>query len=168
MHSRMFVMAVVSLAAACGDDGGARRDDVDAAMADACVPGEVSFTLEQPANFACGENFMFSITATNNSCEPLVVQNGVLSAEVLTGDCVPAGDAVLGAETGPPIGTIPPGRTQTFYMFEGNPFCCTAPGCPATFDCDERFTVTLQTNYGEQVFTNDGRVSLGNCDEICP
>jgi hypothetical protein len=165
----MFVVAAVSLTCACGDDGGNRRDDVDAAVPDAaCMPGAVSFVLEQPADFACHENFTFMITATNNSCEPLVIQNGVLSAEVLTGDCVPAGDALLGAETGPPVGTIPPGQTQTFYMFDGNPFCCTSPGCPATFDCDERFTVTLQTSAGEQEFANDGHVSLGNCNEICP
>jgi len=48
-------------------------------------------------------------------------------------------------------------------------FCCTAPGpCPSPLECDETYTLTVQTPAGDISKDETVHLSLGGCDVVCP
>ena len=153
----MRALVVVSLAmTACGSDS-ARH------ILDACMNGSNSMTLAGPTSFACHEPYKATVTFTNDTCDPLVVTGIKLSAITTTGACVPPGDYTY------PGRTVAVGETSTVLDLTANPFCCTAPGpCPTPLECDETYTLTVQSAAGDISKSESVHLSLGGCDVVCP
>jgi hypothetical protein len=152
------IVVVSLLCGACNSDDGARH------IADSCVAnGSDSMTLAGPVTFACHEPYKATIGFTNNSCAPLAVTGVKLSAITTTGQCVPPGDYVY------PGKVVPAGATMTVLDLTANPFCCTSPGpCPDPLECDETYTLTVQSADGDISKTESVHLSLGGCDTVCP
>jgi len=152
-------IVVVSLVlGACNSDNGARH------IADSCVDGSDSMTLTGQASYVCHDPFKAQVTFTNNTCAPLAVTGVKLSAITTNGACVPPGDYVY-----PGNKVVAVGQTMTVLDLTGNAFCCTAPGpCPMPFECDETYTMTVQSAAGDISKTESVHLSLGGCTEVCP
>lgn len=45
---------------------------------------------------------------------------------------------------------------------------CGAPGCPAAFECDERFTFVVLTSAASLMQSPDMHLDLGGCSSVCP
>ena len=142
---------------ACGADNNVHH------LPDApCVPADPTIELTAPTTYACHDLFMTKVTITNNECEPLQVADVKLTGMVTNGPCTSANP---GTHAGTTIGT---GLSGVIDL-NGGAFCCTAPGpCPTPFQCDETFTITLDTQLGQIVKTEDAHLSLDGCTEICP
>jgi hypothetical protein len=152
----MRALVVVSLLGACGDDS-ARH------ILDACTNGSNAMTLGGPASFVCHAPFKAQVTFTNNTCDPLVVTGVKLSAITTTGACTPPGDYTY------PGKTVAVGETMTVLDLTARNFCCLAPGpCPDPLECDETYTLTVQSAAGDISKTESVHLSLGGCDEVCP
>ncbi|MEP6859028.1 MAG: hypothetical protein ABJE66_00310 [Deltaproteobacteria bacterium] len=152
----MRALFVVSLLGACGGDDTRH-------ILDACTNGSNSMTLSGPASFACHEPYKAQVTFTNESCTPLVVTGVKLSATTTTGACVPPGDYTY------PGRTVGIGETMTVLDLTARPFCCTAPGpCPDPLECDESYTLTVQSAAGDISKSETVHLSLGGCDVVCP
>jgi len=152
----MRAVIVVSLLGACGGDS-ARH------ILDACTNGSDSMTLTGQASYVCHDPFKAQVTFTNETCAPLVVTGVKLSAVTTTGACVPPGDYTYAGKT---VGV---GETMTVLDLTGNKFCCTAPGpCPDPLECDETYTLTVQSAAGDISKTESVHLSLGGCTEVCP
>ncbi|MEO6775580.1 MAG: hypothetical protein ABI467_21645 [Kofleriaceae bacterium] len=149
------VSLVASVLGACGDES-ARH------ILDACTNGSNSMTLAGQSSYVCHDPFKAQVTFTNDTCAPLVVTGVKLSAVTTTGACVPPGDYTY------PGRTVGVGETTTVLDLTGGKFCCTAPGpCPATLECDETYTMTVQSAAGDIAKTETVHLSLGGCDEVC-
>jgi hypothetical protein len=156
------VVFLVSLAA-CGSES-ARH------ILDSCVAsGSNAMTLTGQASYVCHDPFKAQVTFTNNSCDPIVVTGVKLSAITTTGACVPPGDYTY--PQGPNVGgTVAPGATMNVLNLTGGQFCCIAPGpCPDPFECDETYTMTVESAAGDLISkTESVHLSLGGCDQVCP
>jgi hypothetical protein len=151
------IVVVSLLCGACNSDDGARH------IADSCVAGgSDSMTLAGPVSFACHEPYKATIGFTNNSCAPLAVTGVKLSAITTNGACVPPGDYVY------PGKVVPSGATMTVLDLTANKFCCTGGTCPDPLECDETYTLTVQSADGDISKTESVHLSLGGCVEACP
>ncbi len=130
---------------------------------DACVPGAVTVSVVTPVTYACHEPFRATLAVANGSCAQLTVQSIAIAGTVTTGNCTPPGPGTFK----PTEATVEAGATTTILDFTGGNFCCTSPGCPASFQCDEHYTFTLTTSAGDLTATGDTHLSLDSCDEIC-
>lgn len=112
--------------------------------------------------FTCHQNYTANVMLTNNTCAPLVVQSVNLSAVTTTGQCVPPSAAMYAGST------VGAGQTTAVLDLKTNPFCCTSPGCPASFQCDETYTFDVVTASGTFTGSATTHLSLDSCDVICP
>lgn len=154
----MRAVVVVSLiAGACNNEDSTRH------ILDACTNGSNAMTLTGQVSYACHDPFKAQVGFTNNTCDPIVVTGVKLSAITTTGACTPPGDYTY------PGKTVAVGETLTVLDLTGNPFCCLAPGpCPTPLECDETYTLTVQTPAGDLSKTESVHLSLGGCDVVCP
>jgi len=60
------------------------------------------------------------------------------------------------------------GETALVLDLASGPFCCLAPGCPASLQCDEDFTFEVVTNAGSFKSVSSSHLSLDNCPTVCP
>lgn len=150
-------LLVSLLASACGSSNDSRH------IEDACVAGVNEATLTGPASYVCHDPFKSMVTFTNNTCASLKVTGVKLSAVTSSGACVPPGDYTY------PGNNVAAGGTMTVLDLTGGMFCCTAPGpCPTPFQCDETYTLTVQTPAGDITKTESVHLSLDGCDVVCP
>jgi hypothetical protein len=156
----MRALLLVVLLVACSSDDDVRH--VPDAPPDQCVDGEVTLATTTPAAYACHDPFTAKLTVTNGSCSPLEVQSVRVSAVVTSGACAPPGAGTF------PGATIAAGEEGTVLDLTGDAFCCTSPGCPAQFQCDETFTFDVMTSKGPLTATQAVHLSLDGCDVICP
>ena len=157
---RRFALVVITLAAACGDDGGVHH------LADApvCTQDRPTIAIVAPSTYACHEPFKSKVSLTNNGSCDLTVQDIKLTAEVTFGPCGPAGPG-----TYPPMTmVVQPGQTAVVLDLTSAPFCCTSPGCPSTLQCDETFRFEVTTNAGAISRVATAHLSLDGCDVVCP
>jgi hypothetical protein len=160
--TRLLLLAVLGVCAC--DAGGDAQATPDAAPApDACVPGAVTLQVTSPAAYACMEDFTAQLEVTNGACDQLTITGIHLAALVTAGPCGPPGPG----DYQPTVATLAAGATATVLDLTTGPFCCTAPGCPATLECDEQFTFTLSTSRGVLSGTADTHLSLGGCPTVC-
>jgi hypothetical protein len=152
-------LVVVVFVVACSDDGVRHVPD---APPDQCVDGQPTLAAVTPAAYACHDPFTAKLTVTNDTCAALEVQSVRLSAVVTSGQCAPPGAGMF------PGSTIAAGQTGTVLDLTGDAFCCTSPGCPASFQCDETFTFDVMTSKGPLSATQAVHLSLDGCDVICP
>lgn len=151
---------VVSILAACGNNGDSRK------IADACVAGgsnTMTFT-ESMATYACHEPFKGVVTFTNNSCDPISVTGITIHTDLVSGSCdIPAD------YTYQPQGssTVAVGATAKVLDLTASDYCCKTNACPATFDCDETYTMTVMTSDGNVSASQNVHLTLGGCDVIC-
>ncbi len=115
-----------------------------------------------PTAYACHDPFKLKIDLTNNSCAAVRVQDIKLTGVVTSGACSPPGPGNF------PAFTVAPSATSAILDFTGGPFCCIAPGCPASFQCDEQYTITIDTPQGPITKQTTAHLSLDNCNQICP
>jgi hypothetical protein len=157
--SRSGLRAAVALAlvVAAGCDRGPT-------FADACTPGAVTVQLTSPAAYFCHDPFKATVEVTNGSCDAITIQGITISASVVSGTCAPPADATLP----PDVTTVAPGATVTVLDFTGAAFCCTSPGCPTPYQCDEELGFTVDTSAGPLVGGAATHLDLGGCTELCP
>ncbi len=150
-------LLLVSLIASCSSNDDSRH------IEDACVAGVNESTLTGPASYACHDPFKSLVTFTNNTCAPLQVTGVKIHAITTSGACTPPGDYTYAGTT------VAAGDTMTVLDLTGNQFCCIAPGpCPTPLECDETYTLTVQTPAGDISKTETVHLSLGGCDTVCP
>jgi len=155
MTRALFLVSL--LASACGSSNDSRHID------DACVAGVNTSMLTGPATYACHDPFKSLVTFTNNTCAPLKVTGVKIHAITTSGACMPPGDYTYAGTT------VPAGSEMTVLDLTGNMFCCTAPGpCPSPLECDETYTLTVQTPAGDISKDETVHLSLGGCDVVCP
>jgi hypothetical protein len=87
-----------------------------------------------------------------------------LTGMVTSGQCGPAAPGTYPAKTM----LLRPHESGVVLDLTAGAFCCLAPGCPATFQCDESFTFDITTNAGVFSKTVSAHLSLDGCDVICP
>jgi hypothetical protein len=134
-------------------------------ITDSCVSGG-SNTLEvtTASSYACHAPFMASFTVTNASCEDLTITSAEVTGVVTGGDnCTPPPDSMY-----PHMKTVPAGSTEDVFDLTGGMFCCFEMDCPASFQCDESYTFTLQTSQGVLSAMGSAHLDLDGCDVICP
>jgi hypothetical protein len=153
--SRLLAIAVI---AACGTDPVHHLPDAQClqAIADYVV------ATTMPGSFACHDPFKLKIDLTNNSCAGVRIEDVKLSGVVTSGACTPPGATMF-----PPF-TVAQSATSSIVDFTGGPFCCFKMNCPASFQCDEQYTITIDTPQGPITKTTTAHLSLDNCDVICP
>ncbi len=153
--SRVLAIAVI---AACGNDTVHHLPDAP------CLQQLTDYVVAttMPASFACHDPFKLKIDLTNNSCAGVRIEDVKLSGAVTSGACTPPGPTMF------PAFTVAQSATSSIVDFTGNPFCCRAPGCPASFQCDEQYTITIDTPQGPITKTTTAHLSLDGCDQICP
>jgi hypothetical protein len=127
-----------------------------------CTPVDPTIDVVAPTSYACHDPFKTKVTLTNSTCEPLVVSDVKLTAMITNGPCAPA---TAGMYPGQTVGV---GLSNTVLDLTTGPFCCTPGACPTPFQCDETFTVTVDTPLGPLVKTETAHLSLDGCPEICP
>jgi len=155
----MRIAAVLVLVAACGNDSRVHH------LPDApCTPGAAPVMIVAPAAYACHDPFKSKVSITNNSCEPLEIQQITGTAMVTTGVCTPPGPATFV----PLKTTVAVGQTTVVLDLTGNTFCCLAPACPTPLQCDEDFTFNVVTNAGTFSSVSTAHLSLDGCTVICP
>ena len=154
-----FALAVV-LGSACGDDSRVHH------FGDAppCTASPSPVEIVAPTAYACNEPFKSKVSITNTSCEPLTIQTVKLSAAVTSGQCGAAGPGMYPSRQM----TLAPAETAVLLDLTAGPFCCTSPGCPATFQCDEAFTFMVVTNAGTFTKVVSSHLNLDGCGVICP
>jgi len=153
------VVLLVSLVA-CGGSDTSRH------ILDSCSPGgSNSMALTGQASYVCHDPFKAKVTYTNNTCDPVVITGIKLSATTTSPGCTPPGDYTYQPNV---TGTVMPGTTATVLDLTGNSFCCFNMACPATFDCDEDYTMTVLTAGGDLSQMESVHLTLGGCDTICP
>jgi hypothetical protein len=150
---------LVSALAACGDDGVHHLAD-----APPCTPTASTVEVTGPATYACQQPYMAKVSLTNNSCAPMTVSAVKLSAAVTSGQCGPSGAGMYQ----PKQAKLAAGETAVVLDLTGGTFCCLAPGCPATLQCDEAFTFEAVTNAGSFSGVESSHLSLDGCPTICP
>ncbi|MFT3697003.1 MAG: hypothetical protein QM831_27930 [Kofleriaceae bacterium] len=159
MIKRLLLVAVLG---ACGSSDDSRH------IMDACVAsGSNSVSVTGPATYACHDMFMTKVTYTNNSCDPVNVTGVSIHGEITSGsNCTPSADY-----TYPVSMIVQPGETATVLnLTNGNPYCCTAPGpCPTPYQCDEDYTLTVNTGLATQMLSGSESVhlSLDGCTVTC-
>ena len=149
-------LGLASVAACSGDNGVHHFADAP------CNPTANMIEVVTPTAYACHEPFKAKVTVTNDSCTSLTVQDVKITAMVTAGQCSPAGPGTY------PGTTIPNGQSGVALDLTSGPFCCLSPGCPASFQCDEVFTYTIDTSEGVLSKSQLAHLSLDNCSEICP
>jgi hypothetical protein len=153
----LVVVAFAHLLAACGDDGGG-------APVDACTPGAVTAEVTSPATYACMEPFHAAVSVTNGTCASITVRSIMIGAQVTAGVCGASGPGSYQPSTA----TVPAGATVEVLDLTTAPFCCGAPGCPATLECSETFTFTVDTTAGVVTDSVSSDLDLGGCSTVCP
>lgn len=151
---------VLVLLLSCGDDGGVHH------FGDAppCTVSPSPVEIVAPTAYACNEPFKSTVSITNTSCAPLTVQTVKLTAAVTTGQCGPAGAGMYM----PKQKMLAPSESAVVLDLTSGPFCCTAPGCPATLQCDESFTFEVVTNAGSFTKVVSSHLNLDGCNVVCP
>jgi hypothetical protein len=151
------VCALLAATAACGDDDTKRR-------ADACAPGTSTLQVMTPTSYVCHAPFTAQFSVTNASCDELTISQVIVTGTVTAGaSCVPPPDSTYT----PMVKQVPAGSTTEVFDLMGGKFCCTAPGCPASFSCDETYTLSVVTSSGTLTTTANAHLDLDGCDEIC-
>lgn len=153
-----FASAVTLVLAACGSDPIHHLGDA------ACVQQLTDYTvaLTTPTAYSCHDPYKAKLALANESCGSLGVTDIKIVGVVTTGQCSPPGPGTF------PGSVIAAGKSSTILDFTGGPFCCIAPGCPASFQCDEHYTFTIDTPQGPITKAQDVHLSLDSCNEICP
>lgn len=145
----------VAVLTGCGDDG--------AAPPDACVSGSVTAQVTSPSMYACMEPFRAAVRVTNDTCAPITVRSIMVAGVVTAGVCSPPGPGSYQ----PATATVAAGATVEVLDLSTGPFCCGAPGCPATLMCSETFTFTVDTTAGVVTDTASADLDLGGCSVVC-
>jgi len=159
--ARSILLAVVLTG--CGDDAESAVDASAETEVVPCVDEPVTLTVNSPSTYACGMAFAATVSVGNGSCKPITVQEVELTAAVTQGAC----EAAAPASYPPATASIGAGKTVVVLDLATGPFCCGAPGCPATFECDETFTFAVTTSVGVLTLSADAHLSLGGCGEVC-
>jgi hypothetical protein len=133
-------------------------------LVDACVEKEVTMQVTSPATYGCHQPFQAKIQVTNGSCAQIQIQSVMVAGSVTSGTCGAPGP---GTYT-PLVTSIESGQTATVLDLNGSEFCCGAPGCPAQFQCDERYTFQVQTSAAGLMQSVDTHLDLGGCPSVCP
>jgi hypothetical protein len=150
-------LLLLTMLVACGGD-----DNVHHLPDAPCVPADPTIELMAPTTYACHDLFTTKVTVTNSTCAPLQVEDVKVTGVVTNGSCTPPGPGTF------PGSTIGTGLSGVIDV-NGGAFCCFAPGpCPTPFQCDETFTITLDTPAGPLVKTENAHLSLDACDVVCP
>ena len=123
----------------------------------------VTVAVTSPATYLCHEPYKAKLVLTNGSCASVTVQNIAISGMVTAGACSPPGPGNFN----PVVSTVAAGQSVTILDTTTGPFCCTSPGCPASFQCDERFTLVVTSSAGMLTTTNMSHLSLDSCSEVC-
>ena len=152
--SRALALAVL---AACGNDP--VHHLADAPCLQELTDYVTAYTM--PGSFACHDPFKLRIDLTNNSCAGVRIEDVKLSGVVTSGACTPPAPTMF------PAFTVAPSATSAIVDFTGNPFCCIAPGCGPSLQCDEQYTITIDTPQGPITKQTTAHLSLDNCDVIC-
>ena len=142
---------------ACGSEGVHR-------LADGCVAGSVTMTVNGPDSYACHAPFTSTIVLTNDTCDTLTVSDITVTTTVTDGSCTPPAVGIAQAMTR----SVAAGSSAEVLDFAGNDFCCFEQACPATFECDEAYAWTAETSAGSITGSGSAHLSLGGCDVICP
>ncbi len=158
---RSILLAIVLTG--CGDDAKSTIDASAETEVAPCVDEPVTLTVTSPSTYACGVAFAATVSVDNGSCKPITVQKVELTAAVTEGVC----EAAAPASYPPSTASVGRGKTVVVLDLATGPFCCRAPGCPATLECDETFTFTVTTSVGVLTSSVDAHVSLGGCGEVC-
>ncbi len=161
MTRTLSLVFVALLTGSCGgddDNGGTPTPD-----ATPCVPGETEVAVATASEYACRQDFMATVMLTNRSCSNMVVSEVRIAAAVTAGECGPAGP---GSYT-PTMAFVAHNQTATILTLTSGPFCCLAPGCPPTLQCDERFDFTVVTNNGMFMGSASSHLDLDGCDVVC-
>jgi hypothetical protein len=151
---------VVTVLAACGSNGDSRHID------DACVAAgsnTMTFT-ESMATYACHEPFKGVVTFTNNSCDPISVTGITIHTDLVSGTCTIPADYTYQPQGST---TVAVGATNTVLNLTASDYCCTPTTCPATFDCDEKYTMTVLSSGGNVSASQSVHLTLGGCDVVC-
>lgn len=153
----MRTVLAFSILTACGSDPVHHLPDAP------CVPAlaDYSIMLSTPQSYACHDPFHASIVFTNASCAPVTVHDVKVTGTVTNGACTPPPPGMSG-------GATVAAHNNTTLTFAGGMFCCTAPGCPTPFQCDEHYVWTVDTDLGPVTATADAHLSLDGCNQICP
>ncbi len=153
------VLLLSALAVGCGDDGVHHLAD-----APPCTPAASTVQVMGSATYACQQPYMAKVSLTNLSCAPMTVTTVKLTAAVTNGQCSPAGAGMYP----PKQAVLSQGETAVVLDLASGPFCCLAPGCPASFQCDEDFRYEVVTNAGSFTSVSSSHLSLDSCSTICP
>ncbi|MBA3463155.1 MAG: hypothetical protein H0T46_24575 [Deltaproteobacteria bacterium] len=153
-------LILLSVLAACGEDDSVHH------LGDApvCTPSDPTIEIVAPTVYACRDPFKSKVSITNNTCENLLVQSIRLTAAVTAGACGPAGPGTYQPMT---MG-LQPGETGVLLDLTSGPFCCRAPGCPASLQCDESFTFEVTTSAGVFTSVSMAHLNLDGCNVVCP
>ncbi|HTJ47337.1 MAG TPA: hypothetical protein VL463_34800 [Kofleriaceae bacterium] len=151
----MRILAALLVSAACGKEH---------VLTDACVTKEVTLQVTTPIMYFCHTPFTAKLDVTNGSCAQIQVQSIAVTGVVTAGTC-----GAPGPGNYPPlVQFIDPGATVTVLDLHGGEYCCGAPGCPAQFECDERYTFEVSTSAGSLMQSQDVHLDLGGCSSVCP
>lgn len=153
----------VLLSTGCGDDSEPAADATMEAESTPCVDEPVTLAVSSPSSYACGVGFQAEVSVTNGSCASITIQAVEITATVTEGLCAAAAPAGYP----PAVASVGRGKTAVVLDLTADPFCCLAPGCPATLECDETFAFSVATSVGVLSSSVDAHLSLGGCGEIC-
>ena len=146
----------------CGDDVG-RDAGVDGGNCSA--DGSVTLAVTTPTSFACHAQYTAGFAVVNGTCSPVTV-SGIHLVETRTdGGCSPG---PFPFDYQPTVTSVAALSRATVLDLTGNPFCCTAPGCPADYTCQYRFDFSVTTSAGVLTASSTGDLALAGCTELCP
>jgi len=129
-----------------------------------CVATPSVLATTGPTSYPCHTDFHAAFAVTNNTCAPMTVTAVEISeGTILSGECGPSSPASIT----PTTPTVPVGQTVTVLDLTTGPYCCGSPGCPATLQCQEKYTYTAVTSAGDLTTDSTVSIDLGGCSEVC-
>ena len=115
--------------------------------------------------YTCHTGFGATVEVVNGSAKTVTVSDVELTA--IGGATCPLAP-VATWHYSPAVTAVAPGQNANVLVLASAPFCCPAPGCPASSISEWWYDFRITTSAGVLKGSAYSVIDLGGCSEVCP